>query len=447
MRLLIVDDDAESRQSLARLLGDSGYVVETESDAERGIARAIAEEFELILCDMKMSRMDGLSFLRRFRADGGTALIIMISTRGADDTSLAALREGAYDYIEKPFHPDEVNMVVRKAEERERLRREVETLRSNLGLGAVRELVISQSRAMRDVLDLASRVARHNTPVLITGESGTGKEVIARAIHRMSSRAERSFTAVNCGAIPEQLLESELFGHTKGAVPGAAADHAGLFELADGGTLFLDEIAELPAALQPKLLRVLEDGEVRRLGAEEAHKIDVRVLAATSRPIEQIVEQGGFRAELYYRLNVVRLQLPPLRDRPEDIPELLAHFARQVAQRLGHPVSITPAALAALSHHAWPGNVRELRSSVERAAVLGAGGPLNSKDFALANGASSHNGATNGSLDLRTQVEAVEREAIQRALQASNGNRRQAAHLLGISLRTLFYKLRRLPVH
>jgi two-component system, NtrC family, response regulator AtoC len=268
MRLLIVDDDAESRQSLARLLGDSGYVVETESDAERGIARAIAEEFELILCDMKMSRMDGLSFLRRFRADGGTALIIMISTRGADDTSLAALREGAYDYIEKPFHPDEVNMVVRKAEERERLRREVETLRSNLGLGAVRELVISQSRAMRDVLDLASRVARHNTPVLITGESGTGKEVIARAIHRMSSRAERSFTAVNCGAIPEQLLESELFGHTKGAVPGAAADHAGLFELADGGTLFLDEIAELPAALQPKLLRVLEDGEVRRLGAE-----------------------------------------------------------------------------------------------------------------------------------------------------------------------------------
>jgi two-component system, NtrC family, response regulator AtoC len=447
MRLLIVDDDAEARQALARLLGDSGYVVETESDAERGLARAIAEEFELVLCDMKMSRMDGLSFLRRFRADGGTAVIIMMGARGADDASLAALREGAYDYIEKPFHPDEVNLAVRKAEERERLRREVETLRSNLGLGAVRELVVSQSRAMRDVLDLASRVARHNTPVLITGESGTGKEVIARAIHRMSSRAERSFTGVNCGAIPEQLLESELFGHIKGALPGAAADHAGLFELADGGTLFLDEIGDLPASLQPKLLRVLEDAEVRRLGAQDARKIDVRVLAATSRPIEQLVEQGNFRAELYYRLNAVRLQLPPLRDRPEDIPELLAHFARQVAQRLGHPVSITPAALAALSHHAWPGNVRELRSSVERAAVLGAGGPLSSKDFALSNGATSHNGTPNGSLDLRTQVEAVEREAIQRALQASNGNRRQAAHLLGISLRTLFYKLRRLPVH
>lgn len=446
MRLLIVEDDANVRQSLALLLGESGYVVETEADPARALSRAIAEDFELILCGIKLPGMDGLSFLRRLRAEGGNALMIMLSEQGTEDAALAALREGAYDYVAQPFNSDEVVMAVRKAEERERLRREVEALRSNVGIGAVKELVVSQSPAMRDVLELASRVARHNTPVLITGESGTGKEVIARAIHRMSPRNERSFTAANCGAIPEQLLESELFGHTKGAFPGATTDHAGLFELADGGTLFLDEIADVSPGLQAKILRVLEEGQVRRLGGRDARKIDVRVLAATGRPVEQAVERGEFRSDLYYRLNVVRLHIPPLRERPEDIPELLTHFARQMAQRLGHPVSITPAALTALTHHSWPGNVRELRNTLERAAVLGVGGPLDSKDFALSNGTGSGpNGGANGSLDLRTQVEAVEREVIQRALQTSNGNRRQAASLLGISLRTLFYKLRRLP--
>ena len=448
MRLLIVEADADVRQSLALLLGESGYVVETEADPTRALSRATAEGFELILCGIKLPGMDGLSFLRRLRAERGNALMIMLSEQGTEDAALAALREGAYDYVAQPFKPDEVVMAVRKAEERERLRREVEALRSNVGIGAVKELVVSQSPAMRDVLELASRVARHNTPVLITGESGTGKEVIARAIHRMSPRNERSFTAANCGTIPEQLLESELFGHIKGAFPGATTDHAGLFELADGGTLFLDEIADVSPGLQAKILRVLEEGQVRRLGGRDARKIDVRVLAATGRPVEQAVERGEFRSDLYYRLNVVRLHIPPLRDRPEDIPELLTHFARQMAQRLGHPVSITPGALTALTHHSWPGNVRELRNTLERAAVLGVGGPLDSKDFALSNGSGSgQNGAANGSLDLRSQVEAVEREVIQRALQTSNGNRRQAASLLGISLRTLFYKLRRLPAH
>jgi len=448
MRLLIVEADADVRQSLALLLGESGYVVETEADPARALSRATTEDFELILCGIKLPGMDGLSFLRRLRAEGGNALVIMLSEQGAEDAALAALREGAYDYVAQPFQSDEVVMAVRKAEERERLRREVEALRSNVGIGAVKELVVSQSPAMRDVLELAARVARHNTPVLITGESGTGKEVIARAIHRMSPRNERSFTAANCGAIPEQLLESELFGHTKGAFPGATTDHAGLFELADGGTLFLDEIADVSPGLQAKILRVLEEGQVRRLGGRDARKIDVRVLAATGRAVEQAVERGEFRSDLYYRLNVVRLHIPPLRERPEDIPELVTHFARQMAQRLGHPVSITPGALAALTHHSWPGNVRELRNTLERAAVLGVGGPLDSKDFALSNGSGSgQNGAPNGSLDLRAQVEAVEREVIQRALQTSKGNRRQAASLLGISLRTLFYKLRRLPAH
>ena len=308
------------------------------------------------------------------------------------------------------------------------------------------------------VLELAGRVARHNTTVLITGESGTGKEVLARAIHRMSPRSEQNFTAINCAAIPEQLLESELFGHVRGAFTGATADRAGLFELAHEGTLLLDEIGDMPLDLQAKLLRVLEEGEIRRVGGRDSRKVDVRVVAATAKPLEQAVERGEFRADLFYRLNVVRLHIPPLRERPEDVPALLTHFVRQAATRLGRPVSITPSALDALTHHSWPGNVRELRNAVERAAVLGTGGPLEPRDFALGtngngngngkrdpaasdarDGIGGSNGDPNGdshvgNLDLKTQVEAVERYAIQRALEAAGGNRRQAAGLLGISL-------------
>jgi two-component system response regulator AtoC len=457
MRVLIVDDDAGLRQSLALLLQEAGYDVVTEGDPEQALQRATSGTFDLVLCDVRMPKMDGVTFLRRYRADGGQALMIMMSAYGSEDSALAAMREGAYDYLHKPFRPDEVTMTLRKAEEREKLRREVEVLRTSLGAGAASDLVVCESRAMRDLLDLATRVARHSTTVLITGESGTGKEVLARAIHRMSPRSEQGFTAINCAAIPEHLLESELFGHVRGAFTGATADRAGLFELAHEGTLLLDEIGDLPLDLQAKLLRVLEESEIRRVGGRESKKVDVRVLAATAKPLEAAVERGEFRADLFYRLNVVHLHLPPLRERPDDVPALLTHFARQAATRLGHPVSITPSALDALTHHSWPGNVRELRNAVERAAVLGTGGPLEPRDFALANGngnghgASHGNGAftpaTGGSLELKTQVEAVERHAIQRALEASGGNRRQAASLLGISLRTLFYKMRRLPLH
>ncbi len=453
MRLLIVDDDAGLRQSLALLLGESGYQVEAEGDPDRALKRASVEEFDLILCDVRMPKMDGLTFLRRYRADKGEALLIMMSAYGNEDAAIEAMREGAYDYLQKPFRPDEVLITLRKAAEREKLRREVEELRSSLGAGVVQNLVVSESRSMRDLLDLASRVARHNTTVLITGESGTGKEVLARAIHRMSPRSDHNFTAINCAAIPEHLLESELFGHVKGAFTGATADRTGLFELAHEGTLLLDEIGDLPLDLQSKLLRVLEEDTIRRVGGRDSRKVDVRVIAATAKPLEQAVEKGEFRADLFYRLNVVRLHLPPLRERPEDVPALVAHFARLAATKLGHPVSLTPAALTALTHHSWPGNVRELRNAVERAAVLGSGSALDAKDFAIGNGNGNGNGGSpNGNgvsptLDLKTQVEAIERKAIQKALEASGGNRRQAASLLGISLRTLFYKMRRLPVH
>jgi DNA-binding NtrC family response regulator len=382
--------------------------------------------------------MDGVTFLRRYRAEGGSALLIMLSASGGEEGAIAAMREGAYDWVQKPFRTEEVAFAIRKAEEHARLVREVESLRSSVGAGTVNDLVVCESQVMRDIMDTASRVARHSTAVLITGETGTGKELLARAIHRMSPRSERSFTAVNCATVPAQLLESELFGRVGGS--SGSADHIGVFELAHQGTLFLDEVGALSAELQARLVRVLEEGKVTRTGGREARPVDVRVIAASSGLLE------------LPQVSAVRIHLPPLRERPEDIPALLAHFAGQAARRLGHPVSVTPNALAALSHYSWPGNVRELRSAVDRAAALAGQGPLDVKDFAGINGAANGNGyAGNGgshtSLDLKSQVEAVERQAILRALEASGGTRRQAASLLGISLRTLFYKMRRLPVH
>ncbi|HKA58119.1 MAG TPA: sigma-54 dependent transcriptional regulator [Gemmatimonadales bacterium] len=438
-RVLVVDDEPGLRQSLGLLLTDAGYSVTAEQNGRRALERATAEPFDLVLCDVRMPEMDGLTFLRHYRERGGSALVIVMSAYGGEDAAIAAMKEGAYDYVPKPFRPDEVVLTLRKAEERERLREEVAGLRAQLATGPAERGLVAESGAMRQALALVARVAEHNTTVLITGESGAGKEVIARAVHRASPRARRAFVGINCAAIPEALLESELFGHVRGAFTGATADKTGLFEAANGGTLLLDEIGELPVGLQAKLLRVLQEGEIRRVGDQKTRQVDVRVLAATARDLEAESRAGRFREDLFYRLNVVAIELPPLRKRREDVAPLARHFAAQLAKRFAHPLSISDAALKWLEEQEWPGNVRELENAIERAAVLSNKEILEPGAFSDAQRTTSD--ARVGTLD--EAVEAAERVAITAALSATNGNRRQAAQSLGVSLRTLFYKIER----
>ncbi len=446
-RVLVVDDEPGLRQSLGLLLGDAGYEVAAESDGRDALERALREPFDLILCDVRMPQLGGLEFMRAYRERGGTALVIMMSAYGGEDAALAAMKEGAYDYIPKPFRPDEVVLSLRKAEERERLGRAVAGLRAQLESGPEARALVAESPAMRAALELVARVAAHRTTVLITGESGTGKELIARAIHRASPppRAVAAFVAINCAAIPESLLESELFGHVRGAFTGAGSDKPGLFEQADGGTLLLDEIGELPLGLQAKLLRVLQDGEIRRVGDQRTRRVDVRVLAATARDLAADAAAGRFREDLYYRLNVVAIHLPPLRERPEDIGPLAHHFAARLTRRLGRPLELSAAAVHWLEAQLWRGNVRELEHAIERAAVLTDKEILEPEDLRKQPLPSllSPVDKGEGSGTLRETVEAAEREAILAALASSGGNRRAAAKSLGVSLRTLFYKMER----
>ncbi|MFQ6045144.1 MAG: sigma-54-dependent transcriptional regulator [Gemmatimonadales bacterium] len=454
MKVLIVDDDPGLRQSLGLLLKAEGYEIQAEGVPETALERALSNPFDLVLCDVRMPGMNGLEFLRRYREGGGGALVIMMSAYGGEEAAIEAMKEGAYDYLPKPFRSDEVLLTLRKAEERERLRGRVARLEAELARWTELD-VVADSPAMRGVMDLATRVAPHSTTVLITGESGTGKEVVARAIHRMSPRREASFVAVNCGAIPRELLESELFGHVKGSFTGAAADKPGLFEEADGGTLLLDEVGDLPAQLQVKLLRVLQEGEIRRVGEAKTRKVDVRVIAATARDLEGDVAEGRFREDLFYRLNVVRLHIPPLRERTEDVKGLAAALLARAIRRSGREATVTREALEAIEGRSWPGNVRELENAIERAVVLSADGVVGPEAFEHAGGARDRLPARGSAgrsehapdlapVTLKDAVRRAEREAIERALESAGGNRRVAAERLGVSVRTLFYKLRQL---
>ena len=447
MKLLIVDDEPGLRQSLRLILSDEHYEVADATDGAAALAKAAAEPFDMILCDVRMPSMDGVEFLRQYRAAGGTALVIMMSAYGSEDAAVAAMKEGAYDYIAKPFRADEVVLVLRKAEEREKLRREVESLRSALGPGAASPHIVAESPGMRAALDIIAKVAPHRTTVLITGPSGTGKEVLARELHRLSPRVDQPFVAVNCAAIPEALLESELFGHVRGSFTGAVSDHHGLFEQASGGTMFLDEIGDLPTALQAKLLRVLQDGEVRRVGDKTSRRVDARVVAATARNLVADVASGRFREDLYYRLNVVAVRLPPLAERPVDVPLLIRALLERHSARLHCAIpEVEPAAYRALLDHGWPGNVRELENALERAMVLAQGGVIRREDLpqTVLEAASERRVSLKkyAGDSLKQRADAAQGEAIRAALARSGGNRREAAAFLGISVRTLFYKLK-----
>ena len=444
MRILVVDDEPGLRQTLTRILGAEGHSTLTASDGQEALARLEEEDdVDLVLCDLRMPKMSGLELIEKYNAKGGRALIVAMSAYGDSDTAIAAMQKGAYDYVPKPFRADEVVLVVRKAAEREKLRRRVASLEGELRTIRGEEDIIGRSQSMRAAMDVAQKVARHPSTVLLTGESGTGKELFARLIHKSSPRADEAFVAVNCGAIPEALLESELFGHAKGSFTGASHDKAGLFEEAHGGTLFLDEIGDLPVALQVKLLRALQEGEVRRVGANSPTQVDVRLITATNRDLAADISTGRFRGDLYYRINVVTIKLPPLRDRPQDIPELALHFLRRYNERLQLGVeSIAPAAMRQLADYAWPGNVRELENVIERALVLAHGSTIEPEHLAEFVQASDGAAPNPDDLSITRQTEQLERILIRRALEQTRGNRTKAAQLLELSHRALLYKIR-----
>ncbi|HKH90937.1 MAG TPA: sigma-54 dependent transcriptional regulator [Gemmatimonadaceae bacterium] len=444
MNILVVDDELGLRHTLTLILQAEGHAVRAASDGAAALERLGEGPADLIICDVRMPGLDGLAFLQKYKEMGGTALVIMMSAYGDDEAALEAIRRGAYDFIAKPFRADQVLLLVRKAIEREGLRREVEQLHDELVALRAPSGIVGRSPKLSQALTLADKVARHPSTVLVTGESGTGKELVARHIHDASPRASRPFVAVNCAAIPEALLESELFGHAKGAFTGATAERQGLFEEAHEGTLFLDELGDLPVALQVKLLRALQEGEVRRVGDNASRTVDVRLVAATARDLEADVADGKFRADLYYRVNVVRIHLPALRERSEDVPELVRHFVDRFNRRLGlHVTGVTAAAMRALVDYPWPGNVRELENVVERAMVLTDGAQLGVEQLpALAPPTIRPDGASPLDLSVKRRTEELERTLIKEALDRTRGNRTRAAKVLDLSHRALLYKIR-----
>jgi two-component system response regulator AtoC len=443
-RLLIVDDDDSLRESLALVLGAEGFEVALAADGDEALARLDDACPDIVLCDLRMPGRDGLALLPELARRRPDATLILMSAYGTEELALEAMRRGAYDYLAKPFQPTEVLLAIKKAQERERLRRKSDLLARDVERAVGERPIVAASPGMIEVLELIERASEFKATVLLTGESGTGKEVLARAIHAQSPRRSEAFVAVNCGAIPEALLESELFGHAKGAFTGADRARRGLFVEADGGTLFLDEIGELPFALQVKLLRVLQEEEVRPLGEAKSRQVDVRVIAATARALEDEVAGGRFREDLFYRLNVLRVEVPPLRERREDIPLLVDHFLAQSRDSLGKPVrGVADDALARLVAHRWPGNVRELENVIERAVILAHSDQIGLRELPpnVAQAESADDGPA-GDLSLRRARRAAESEMIRRALRETDGNRTRAAKLLGISHRALLYKLK-----
>lgn len=452
-KILVIDDEESIRHYLKLLLEREGFCVESAGDGEVGLQALEGNDYDIILCDIRMPNRDGLGFLEEFRNRLCMGEVIMMSAYGSRDTALEAVRRGAYDYIDKPIQRDELLLAIHKLLEREKLRKENRRLQIALIEGYEDEGIVGVSESLKHVLTLARRAAKFPSTVLVTGENGTGKELIARAVHRWSERSEQEFIAINCGSIPENLLESELFGHAKGSFTGAHKDHTGLFEAAHQGTLFLDEIGEIPQPLQVKLLRALQEGKIRRIGETHTRSVDVRIIAATNKNLQVEVEEGRFREDLYYRLHVVRLEVPPLRERAEDIPLLLDFYIRRVNACFGTSLQgVSPEAMRALMEYDWKGNVRELKNVVEQAAVLEDSEQLTVETLPphIVSGKGSLQGGSRdwlsglmgNDLSIKRGQKALESVLIQRALDKTKGNRSAAARVLEISHRALLYKMK-----
>lgn len=444
--MLIVDDEENLRLVLSSMLRKQGFKTERAASGEQALEKLAAFDPDYVIADVRMPRMSGIELCRAIAERGSDATVIVMSAFGSMDLALEAMKAGAYDYIAKPFKQEEVILALRKAQERQSLRRENQALKLAASKTGRFESLLGRSPAIKRVFALIDKAASFQTTVLIQGESGTGKELVARALHDRSTRNARPFVAVNCGAIPSGLLESELFGHRRGAFTDAVSDKPGIFEQADHGTLLLDEVGELPMNLQVKLLRALQEGKVRPLGAESDLTVDVRVIAATMKRLEEEVEAGRFREDLFYRLNVLTVDVPPLRDRSDDIPLLVDHFIARANAKLGTAVEgVQQRTLKRLVEYPWPGNVRELENMIERACVLAETENLSPRDFPdKLNEAHDPIASVlaSGELSIKKTTRHIEQTLIRRALDETEGNRTAAAKLLEISHRALLYKLK-----
>src|SRR5579863_1278449 len=443
--ILVVEDEAKMRRLVELRLGEEGFLVHSAGDAETGLQLLVREKPDLVVTDLRLPGMSGLEFLQAVKRANAALPVVVMTAYGTVESAVEAMKVGASNYVTKPFSFDELVLVIRKELDSHRLREENRSLREALGRRYSYTNIVAQSDKMQAVLAMVERVAPTNSTVLLGGESGVGKDLIARAIHEHSQRASGPFIKINSTAIPETLLESELFGYEKGAFSGAVSSKPGKFELADKGTLFLDEIGDVPAAIQVKLLRVLQEREFERLGGTKTLKVDVRLIAATNRNLRSAIENGTFREDLYYRLNVVPIDIPPLREHKEDVPALVQFFLERFAKESSQSVkSISPAAMKVLTDFDWPGNIRELENTILRGVTLARGDTLEPSDIQLdtARAAANHTSF----LPPGVSLEQWEQQMIREALRRSNGNKSQAARLLGISRNALRYRLSQMGV-
>ena len=448
-RVLVVDDERSMRELLAIMLRQAGHQVTLADGGEQALEALRGGSFDLVITDLRMRRVDGLAVLRATKELSPHTVVLVVTAFASTETAVEAMKLGAYDYVTKPFKTDEIKLTIANALERKRLQDENVALKRQLRRERGFANFIGKSPRMLEVFETIRKTADSLSTVLVTGESGTGKELVAQAIHQESPRRTGPFVSVNCGAIPETLMESELFGHLKGAFTGAVATTTGLFSAADGGSLFLDEITEVPQSVQVKLLRAIQEREIRRVGDTRDTRVDVRLIAASNRDVAKAVAEGSLREDLFYRLNVIPIHLPPLRERREDIPPLVAHFIQKISAELGKSVrGVTPEALAILEQHRWPGNIRELENVIERALVLGSGEILEAGALP-ADLQRPHDGPDvpleipPDGLDLEATLDRIEHRYIQMALTRTGGVQTRAAELLRVSFRQFRYKLQK----